>query len=750
MIQPSVTNLLPPGQLDLRVVFMSTYPPRRCGIGTYTKDLATGLNNLNPDRLAEIIALDNSLSEEVEYPWEVSHRIRQNSWEDYEKVLDYLNNSVIDLVCIQHEYGIWGGPDGEYVVDFIQKLNKPFMVTIHTVLETPSPNQKRILQELAKKARALVVMLPVTGDILKRVYNIGLDKVVPIHHGAPDIPFDDSTPAKAELGLEGKIVMTNCNLIGPGRGIEYAIQALPEVVKKYPNFLYVIVGQTHPVVLHDHGEVYRESLQSLVKKLKLEKNVQFVNEYVPLDKLVTYVKACDFYVTPYEEMSMTSSGALAYAVAAGKACIATPYLYAQEMLAGGKGFLVKPRDPSSITEAILQGLRSPDVLFKMRQKCYAQGRKMTWDRVAFRYIRVMEHISGTKTGEILHTKPDLSYLRFLTKPHGITEHTKLNRLNAKEGYAVDDNARALIVAIQYGARDLAKQYLEFLLNAEKDGKMYCDLNSKGEWDGEPGTGDWFGRAFWAAAYATRFSSSVSIRKQAANLVKKLIPACKEVRSLRTLAYISLGLCYLQEAEWDECTKERTAILEHAIERILEDYHAHSSIDWIWPETIKSYDNARIPQSLLEVSRVFNRPELKELGLQLLNFVIDSNFDVLGNHFRFIGNKGWLLKGQQKALFDEQPIEAGSMVQACYTAYLVSGLNYYKDMTFKAYNWFYGDNIHRRPLINQKRQSIYDGITPEGVNLNQGAESLLEYLLAHTCYANVMLGGMISGAQTNTT
>lgn len=748
-MNPATPHLLPPGQLDLRVVFISSYPPRKCGIATYTKDLATGINSLNPDRLAEIIALDNPISEELDYPWEVSHRIRQNNWEDYEKVLTYLNNSTIDVVCLQHEYGIWGGPDGEYIVDFVRKLKKPIVITLHTVLDEPSPNQKRILEEICKKAHATVVMLPVAKDILKRVYNIPSEKVVAIHHGAPDIPFAGPEEAKKQLGLEDRIVMTNVNLLGPGRGVEYAIQALLEVVKKYPNFLYLIVGQTHPVVLKERGESYREMLHDLVKKLKLTKNVQFVNEYVSLDDLVTYVKASDFYITPYEGLAQISSGALAYAIAAGKICISTPYLYAIEMLAGGKGYLVEPKNSQSITEAILQALDHPNAMQVMRQKCYAQGRKMTWTRVGFRYLRTMDKAAKSKP-TTRYTKPTLQYLQRLTLAHGVIEHTHYHWVRHKEGYSVDDNARALIAAIQYGNKPLAQKYLGFLVSAQKDGKMYCDLTSKGTWHGEPGDGDWFGRAFWAAAYAMRFASSIRIRKEATQLVRNLLPTCKQVRSLRTLAYILLGLCYLQEAEWDELAAERLEILNQSIEKILFEYHAHSSVDWVWPDSIKAYDNARIPQALLEVSRTFNRPDLKELGLQILNFVIDSNFDVLGNHFRFIGNNGWLKKGESKALWDEQPIEAGATAQACFTAYRVSGLNYYKQMGTKAFAWFYGDNIHRRPLVNQRRQSVYDGLNPEGINLNQGAESLLEYLLAYTSYANVMLGGITTGGQTNTT
>ncbi len=338
----------------------------------------------------------------------------------------------------------------------------------------------------------------------------------------------------------------------------------------------------------------------------------------------------------------------------------------------------------------------------------------------------------------IYTKPKLDHLEFLTHRYGLLEHTNGRKHRLKEGYAVDDNARAAIVAIQYGDKERAKRYFEFLVKAQEDGKMHCDMNNRGEWVDKPGLGDWFGRAFWAACYTMRYGPTIRLRKQAMDLLRHLIPSCKDVTSLRTAAYILLGLCSLEQIEWDEMGEERKVAVDHLLELILNEYKSHGTADWQWPASVKSYDNARIPESLLEVGRVFHRPDLIELGLDTLNFVIDSNYDILDNHFRFIGNKGWYKKGQLKALFDEQPIEAGAMVQACCAAYHASGLNYYKEMAKKAFAWFHGDNIHRRPMYNPSLGSVYDGITEQGINQNQGAESTLEYLLAYVCYAKITL------------
>ncbi len=743
-------SIFPPLPYNIRLAFLSTYPPRRCGIGTYTKDLATAINGLNPERLCEIIAVDDAISESVDYPWEVSRRIRQTHWEDYERVLRYINHSTIDIISIQHEFGIFWGGDGDYSVRFARALQKPFIITFHTILKDPTEIQKQVIQELAHLAQGIVVMLSVAADILRDVYDVDPAKVVAIHHGTPDFPFANEKIAKARLGLEDRIVMSNVNLISEGKGIEYAIAALPEVVKQYPNFLYLIVGETHPVVRERDGEIYRQKLEGLVDSLGLHDNVRFVNEYVSLNDLIGYVEASDFYITPYENLEQISSGSLAYAVAAGKLCLSTPYRYAQEILAGGHGYLVEPNSPEAIRDALLHALSHPGEAENMRVKSYAQGRKMTWVHVAFRHLHVMHHLLQTASQPAVYGSPSLRYLRFLTDKWGLQEHSQGNRRNTKEGYATDDNARMLIVALQYKDSRLAEAALTFLVAAERDGRLYCDRDADGQWTKEPGVGDWFGRAFWATAYALQYSPSLAVRKRSSELLSHLLKGAKEVSALRTYAYILLGLCRLEELGWDEFETERQELLDQALGYMNQAFASHTSIDWVWLEPVLSYDNPRVAQALIEVGLVYKRDDIKKLGLQLLDFILDHTFDVRQNHFRFIGNKGWYKKGESKTLFDEQPIEAGATVQACEVAYRATGIGYYRDMACKAFAWFHGDNILRRPLYNASRGSVYDGIGEEAVNLNQGAESVLEYLLSYSCYAKLVGEGHNLRDQTHPT
>lgn len=741
-------SILPPAPMDLRIVFLSTYPPRKCGIATYTKDLAMGINNLNPERVAEFIALDNDISESLEYPWEVSHRIRQSEWTDYEKVLDYLNNSVIDVVHIQHEFGIFGGTDGEMVLDFVAKLKKPFIVTFHSTLLKPSENQRRIVHELGKRAHASIVMLPVSAHVLRDIYDVPFEKIVPIHHGAPDFPFFTDTKAKRKFDLTGRKVMTNINLIGPGRGLEYAIAALPDVVKKYPEFLYLIIGQTHPVVFQERGEAYRESLEKQVRDLGLTNNVRFINEYVSLEDLVEYVKASDIYVTPYENMETASSGALAYAIAGGKLCISTPFRYAEEMLTGGKGMLVPPRDSNALCHAILEVLDNPEATKRMREKCYAQGRLMTWERVAFRHVRLLDHILTPKTRDL--PVANLDYVRYLTTPRGIVEHTDKGKHLLNEGFATDDNARALTVSIEHEAWDLADVYVGCLERAVTDDGVYCDADETGGFVAQPGYGDWFGRALLGLTDAVIQTKNKPLAKRARLLVNRLLGQADRVTALRGLASILLAVSRLEEAKYPDLLDVRITLRDRALAEIKQAYSLHASDTWQWCEDKLHYDNARIPLAVLEAARVWCQVEWRSLGLRLLDFLIDQTFDVRSNHFAFIGNKGWYLKGQAKARHDEQPLEAGMTVQACYAAYHITGTEYYKDMGLKAFAWYHGDNALRRPLYNRKKSSIYDGLTVDGVNENQGAESILEYLIAQTVYVKLMAEGIPARDSLNST
>lgn len=377
-------------------IYVSTYIPRKCGIATFTKDLTNAINMINPLRLAKIAAMDNKMTESVVYPHEVEFRIRENDYEDYKGVAGYINEKIIDLVSIQHEFGIFGGTDGELILPFLDEIKKPVVATLHTVLEFPTSNQKRIIQKICQKAKAVVVMLDAASEILNKVYGVEKGKVVMIHHGVPDFPRLQLSKYKKKFGLSRRTVMTSINLITPSRGFEYAIEAVPKIVEKVPNFLYLIVGESHPVYLKGNNgkDPYREKLTKLVKKLKIEGHVRFINKYVSLTRLINYIGASDFYVTPYLNPEQIASGALAYAIGAGTACISTPYRYAKEMLCDGRGVIVPFRNSEAISDVLIRLFEDSEEKETIEAKVYEIGRTMTWINIAHQYYHVFKFVTN--------------------------------------------------------------------------------------------------------------------------------------------------------------------------------------------------------------------------------------------------------------------------------------------------------------------------------------------------------------------
>ncbi|MBI5465769.1 MAG: glycosyltransferase family 4 protein [Candidatus Kerfeldbacteria bacterium] len=724
------------GQVQLsspRVVYISTYIPRKCGIATFTKDLTNAINLLNPEHLAEVIALDSPEVEGLTYPWEVRHRIRQHEWSDYDLVLRYLNRSNVDLVVVQHEFGIWGGTDGELIVRFLGKLKKPCVVVFHTVLSTPTTHQREIMNYLCQRASVVVVMLRAAADLLRREYGVDSNKVAVIHHGVPDFPRQYPDVAKPQLKLEGRIVMSSINLLSESKGIEYAIAALPPVVEKYPNFLYLVVGETHPNIRRQEGERYRVKLQRLVQELKLQSSVQFIDRYLPLDELVRYIQASDYYITPYLNPEQAASGSLAYAVGAGKVCISTPYFYAREMLRNGRGILVPFRSSSVLGQALLGLLEQVEKRRLIEQRAYAQGRLMTWHRVALSYLELFTTVLAQLPSSpvSLVVPPTLDYVRKLTTRWGILEHGAFRVPRESEGYTVDDNAKALIVALCRGDRFLVRRYLIFILQAEQNGLLYNDRSATGDWQGEPGAGDWWGKAFWSVSCLVAIRPSTLLYKRSIQLLVKMYPHLFSLSSPRTISYALLGLCVLDAHQVALPGPENNvrATIDDMAKKLTTMFTSVAGNNWRWFENYLTYDNARLPQALLAAARVGGGGDAHAVGQQSLDWLIHELFDQERGCFSFVGCNGWYYRGKPKAMFDQQPVEADAVVEACIAAYRVTKDEKYRNQAAKAFAWYDGDNILHQSLIDGRSGGIFDGLTPSGRNKNQGAESVLSHHLA---------------------
>jgi glycosyltransferase involved in cell wall biosynthesis len=369
----------------VKVIYVSSYIPRQCGIATYTKDLTTAINELNPDALAEIMAV-NDLNAEYDYPWEVKFRIAQNDNQSYSDAANYINQSGAELVSIQHEFGLFGGQYGEHIVSFLEKIRRPVVTTFHTVLDKPDPQQVAVVERVARMSKAIIVMVHCAAERLNKIYGVSKRKIVTIYHGVPDIPLGPSLPHKVALNLQDYSILATINLLSSNKGVEYVIKAMPEILAKHPKVLYLVIGKTHPVVQKSEGERYRLYLEKLVKELKVEENVRFINRYLPLGELISYLRATDIYITPYLDPQQITSGALAYAIGAGKTCVSTPYVYAKEALANGRGYLVPFRDSGAVSEAVRNLLEELAVKENMERKAYGYGRHMTWSNVALKHL----------------------------------------------------------------------------------------------------------------------------------------------------------------------------------------------------------------------------------------------------------------------------------------------------------------------------------------------------------------------------
>jgi len=745
------------------VSFLATYPPRRCGIGTYTRDLALASAKLQGEKLGEnslfqVVALNDRL-EGYPYGDEVIFEINVQNRSDYQKAADFLNLSFSQAVCIQHEFGIFGGQDGEHIISLLERLKKPVVTNLHTVLENPSPHQKEILKEICSYSTMVVVLADKAINMLTHIYGVDKDKIRKVHHGAPNVPFLDTSYYKDQIDAEGRLVLLTFGLISPNKGIEFVIEALSEVVKKYPNILYIVLGATHPNVKRSHGEEYRISLEQLVKKKGLEKNVLFHDRYISLDELIKYLVTADIYVTPYLAREQISSGTLSYAVACGKAIISTPYWHAQELLAEDRGIIVPFRDSRALTGAITKLAGDEVTRQRMRKKVYDFGRSMIWQQVASSYIQIFEtardrykerkvSVGISKEGweeikklQIGLPEVDLKHLRNLTDDTGIFEHATYTIPNRSHGYTTDDNARALIVSIKNwrlfkndSILPLLNVYSAYLLYAldRVNGKVRNRLSYDKQWIKESESEDSCGRMIWAAGLLVSEAPNDSLANLGTEIFHHAFSLLHNFTSPRAWAFSILGgVSYLKQFVGDRNARLTCNKLG---KKLLELFKSNMSEDWVWGEDIISYENARLPQALLAFGRFYENEEAKSIGLKSLKWLLQIQTAPKDSHLTIIGNDGWYKRNGKRSKFDQQPVEAAALIDALYEAFLVTGDSYFIKKIDWIYSWFLGNNDLGATLYDFKTGGCMDGLQSFGLNKNEGAESLLSWLMAlHKMY-----------------
>ncbi len=746
------------------VAVIGNYLPRQCGIATFTTDLVEALSLEAPDIDCWAAAM-NDKPEGYAYPEKVRFEINQNKLSDYSVASQFLNISQMDIVCVQHEYGLFGGPAGSHLLKLLGDLRMPVVTTLHTVLKDPAPEYRAVMCKLAALSDKLVVMSHKAVDFLKDIYEVPEEKIAFIHHGIPDTPFIDSSFYKDKFGVEGKKVLLTFGLLSPNKGIETVLQALPAVIKNHPDVVYIILGATHPHILKFHGDAYRIMLQQLVHKLHISEHVIFQNRFVELKELCEFLGIADIYVTPYLEEAQITSGTLAYAMGTGKAVISTPYWYATEMLAEGRGRIVPFHNPDAMAQQIC-GLFDNDIeRHGMRKKAYTFTRDAVWKEVARNYLQVFTEVRQNRTRnprprhsyvekimaitnfELPEIK--LNHLKAFTDDTGILQHANYTIPDRTHGYCTDDNARALLVAAMgqkylptngFGLDSLSGHYLGFLLYAynEKTERFRNFMTYSRQWMEEIGSEDAHGRAIWCLGKAVAFLDNPGHLAMSTTLFKKALRTVENFHAPRAVAFCLVGMnAYLQKFSGDSDVRR---IREVLADRLFNQFKSNATDDWPWLENALNYANGKLPHALLVSGHRMQRSDMIDLGLVSLKWLLAIQTEE--HHFVPIGSNGWYRKSEPRARFDQQPVEANAMVEACVEAFNITRDKFWFDNAVMCFNWFLGHNDLNMPLYDPKTGGCRDGLMADGINQNEGAESSLAWLLSlmtlQTLYANEIL------------
>ena len=753
------------------IAVIGNYLPRQCGIATFTRDLVEGLSAQTLETDCWAVAMNDRLAG-YPYPETVRFEINQNKLADYSVASQFLNISGADIVCLQHEFGIFGGTAGSHVLKLLGDLTIPVVTTLHTVLKDPGPDVREVMCKLNDLSDKLVVMSHKAEEFLKDIYGIPREKIAFIHHGIPDMPFIDSSFHKDKFEVEGKKVLLTFGLLSPSKGIETVLNALPAVLKEHPDVVYIILGATHPHVLKSQGEEYRIMLQQMAHKLGIGQHVIFQNSFVALRELGEFLGIADIYITPYPHESQITSGTLAYAMGTGKAIISTPYWYAVEMLAQGRGKIIPFKNSDAMAEQINALLGNDGERHAMRKKAYTFTREAVWKEVSGKYMAIFRDV---RQNRIHHPRPRFSYvegikaitrfdlpeikldhLKSFTDDTGILQHANHTIPDRFYGYCTDDNARALLVAVlgqRYlpinglGLDALAGHYLGFLLYAynDKNGRFRNFMDYSRKWVEEIGSEDSHGRALWCLGKAVAYLENPSHLSVSTILFKKALRAAENFFAPRAVAFCLIGLdAYLSKFSGDSDARRIRDILA---ERLLVQFENHGTNDWPWLEEALNYANAKLPHALLVSGSRMHRDDMVKMGLSCLQWLLAIQTD--HHHFVPIGSNGWYHKGRKRARFDQQPIETKAMVDACVEAYTITRDRQWFENAVLCFNWFLGHNDLNMPLYDPKTGGCRDGLMVDGINQNEGAESTLAWLLSlltmQKLYADEVFSQPMSGS-----
>ena len=731
-----------------RIAFIGNHLPRRCGIATFTHDLHRAVAETRTDLHTCVVAMNDSGST-YRYPEPVRIEVRDDVVDDYKQAAKFLNRSGFDLVSLQHEYGIFGGVAGSHVVELLSRLEMPIVTTLHTVLPNPSPDQRAVMSRIIEHSSKLVVMSEKGREFLRTSHDVPTQDIDVIAHGIPDFPFLEPAGAKQKLGFAGRTVILTFGLLSPSKGIETVIDAMPEIIQSCPKALYIVLGATHPNLLRDQGEAYRGSLIARARALGVDGYVVFLNQFVDQPTLLDFISMCDVYVTPYLNEAQMTSGTLAYSYGLGKAVVSTPYWHAKELLADKRGILVPFGNSDAIGREISALLVNDVRRHAMRKRAYAASRSMTWPQAARSYLTTFESalrptiVGPTNAGALHATEkeeaslPDIrtDHLRSMCDSTGLLQHAVHGIPDRSHGYCVDDNARALLVASNLaeagGARlpeMLTTRFAAFVQHAwNPDTRRFRNFMSYDRrWLEDQGSEDSHGRTLWALAVCATKDTDAARRTWAKVLLKAALPSAESFTSPRAWAFTLLALDAYCTSAFDDASANRLrAILA---DRMMTALAAKRAGGWVWFEDVLAYDNARLPQALIQTAATTGNTRCAVAGLRSLHWLMSQQTAPSG-HFRPVGSGSFGRRNRPPEPFDQQPIEAAATISACLAAARVDKQSDWPRMARTAFDWFVGKNDLRASLVDPETGACMDGLHPDRPNENRGAESVVSYLLA---------------------
>lgn len=716
------------------ILYLSTYPPRECGIATFTKDISDAVEKRFFPTLRHKIAAVNNKTSIFNYPIKVSFQMCEDEIIDYLEVAKKVNKTEnIKIINIQHEYGIFGGKYGDYLLAFLEVVKKPVFITFHSVLPNPNKKLKKITQEIAKRVKCVIVMTKKSAGILREDYKI----TTPIHvipHGIPNVPLETQTKTKKILGLKKKKIIVSFGMLGPGKGYEYFIEALPKIISKFPEVVYLILGETHPNIRKTDGENYRNFLEEKASKLNLQNHVKFYNKYLSLREIIQYLKSCDVYVCPNNDPNQSSSGTISYAMGCGRAVVSTPSICAKEIVNENRGRLAKFKDPNSFAENVIDLLSNENSRRQIERNAYHYTRRMVWSNIAASYGRIIKSIlseSGVKLQEL--PRINIKHLKRMTDGFGVIQFAKQHIPDINSGYTVDDNARALLVCAmhfqkfqEYEQLRLIKIYLDYIDYVKgEDGRIYNFVDKEKKVDKSRWSEDAHGRALWALGYVYSLDSiPTDLKNKSEKLFLESLGAVSEIFSPRALAFVISGLYYYnKEKKSNEIIKNVKRLADYLVTC----YKSSSNKDWKWFEPYLTYSNSKLSEALFYAYDMTKEKHYLEFAEESLNFLISKTFE--GEIFVPIGQKGWYVKDKEKSKFDQQPVDAGNTVQTLITAYKITKNKKYEKYAMDSFQWFLGKNVLNQIIYNESTGGCHDGIGENSININQGSESTLSYLIA---------------------